>query len=556
MSSILGDKRGLLFLELKDYFFISLGVVLYSLGVTLFMLPYGLTTGGVAGISSIIYYATGVEIQVTYIAINAVLLVVAIRVLGMRFCLKTIYAVLLLTFVLWLFQRIIEVPDELNEGAMKLPRLIGEESFMACVLGAIICGVGLAVCFENNGSTGGTDIIAAIVSKYRAVTLGSVIMACDVVIISSCYFVFHDWFRVIYGFVMLFTCSMTLDYCIRRRRQSVQFMIFSRNPAAIADAIVKTGHGATMLDGTGWYTHTDRKVVISIIRQRDQAMIQRMIKQIDPYAFVSLSDASEVWGEGFDKMKVSSKQGDNRKVLVFATNSARKLAEARAIFGDRYDVRSLSDIGCHIDIPENESSLQNNALLKARFVKQFYGFDCVADDTALECKALGGLPGIYSRNYATADEEQMRKGENSIASMAEWDEQASKEMLEILHNKSGNFTGKMTERNYQPNVAKLLADMESADDRSATIHTVIVFITGDYEDHSTWRTQTFEGMLNGTIAKEASSDSVDSFFYDSVFIPDGFDCTCQELSFDVKNHISQRAIAISKLKASLESESK
>jgi len=556
MSFDLSSKNRFLLLELKDYFFISIGVILYSMGVTLFMLPYGLTTGGVAGISSIIYYATGLEIQVSYIAINAVLLVVAIKVLGIRFCLKTIYAVLMLTFVLWLWQRIIEVPDELNEGAMKLPHLIGEESFMACVLGAIICGVGLSICFENNGSTGGTDIIAAIVNKYRAVTLGSVIMACDVVIISSCYFVFHDWFRVIYGFVMLFTCSMTLDYCIRRRRQSVQFMIFSRNPAAIADAIIKTGHGVTMLDGTGWYTHTDRKVVMSIIRQREQAMIQRMIKNIDPYAFVSMTDASEVWGEGFDKMKVNMKQDGNKKILVFATNSTRKLAEARAIFGERYDVRSLSDIGCYIDIPENESSLQNNALLKARFVKQYYGFDCVADDTALECNALGGLPGIYSRNYATADEKQMHSGVATIASMDEWDEQASKEMLEILHDKSILNTGKKPDRNYQPNVAKLLADMEGKEDRSAVIHTVIVYITGDYEDHATWKTQTFDGMLNGTIAKAPSTESADSFFYDSVFVPDGFDCTYQELSFDVKNHISQRAIAISKLKASIESEAK
>lgn len=551
MEFAFSDKKRLVFLELKDYFFITLGVVLYALGVTIFMLPYGLTTGGVAGISSIIYYATGIEIQVTYVIINAFLLVAAIKVLGMRFCLKTIYAVFLLTFVLWLMQRIVEVPDPSREGMMMLPHLIGEESFMACVLGAIICGIGLAVCFENNGSTGGTDIIAAIVSKYKAVTLGSVIMACDVVIISSCYFVFHDWFRVIYGFVMLFTCSMTLDYCIRRRRQSVQFMIFSRNPDAIADAIIKTGHGVTKLDGEGWYTHTDRKVLISIIRQRDQAMIQRMIKSIDPYAFVSLSDASEVWGEGFDEMKVSVKKEEkDKRVLVFASNSAHKLAEARAIFGDRYDIRSLADIGCYIDIPETASSLEGNALMKARFVKRFYGFDCVADDTALECNALGGLPGIYSRNYAFVDETQMGNAHGD-GKRVEWDDQMSREMLDILH-KHKHVVDKPADYNPHANVAKLLDQLKDQDDRSALIRTVMVFIRGEYEDHTTWQTQTFEGALAGTIAMEPSTDAPDTFSYDSVFIPEGFDKTYDELNFDVKNHISQRAIAISKLKAFLE----
>ncbi|MDE5739733.1 MAG: YitT family protein, partial [Bacteroidaceae bacterium] len=319
-----------IFHELKDYALISAGVILYAIGVTVFMLPYSLTTGGVAGIASIIYYVTGVEVQVTYVVINIILLIIAIKELGIRFCMKTIYAVFLMTFVLWLFQRIIEVPDAAHEGTMMLPKLIGDESFMACVLGAILCGSGVALCFENNGSTGGTDIIAAIVNKHKNMSLGSVIMACDVVIISSCYFIFHDWFRVIYGFVMLFICSTTIDYWMHRRHQSVQFMIFSRNPDAIADAIVDTHHGVTILDGEGWYTHTDRKVIVSVIRRRDQMLMQRIIKRIDPYAFISMTDASGVWGEGFDKFKVRDKRPKEEKnkknaVLVCVTNNTTKI---------------------------------------------------------------------------------------------------------------------------------------------------------------------------------------------------------------------------------------
>ena len=369
--------KSYIFRELKDYALIAVGVTLYAMGVTVFMLPYSLTTGGVAGVASIIYYVTGVEVQVTYIIINALLLIAAIKVLGIRFCIKTIYAVFMMTFMLWFLQRVIEVPDPAQPGAMMLPKLIGEEAFMACVLGAIMSGTGVALCFENNGSTGGTDIIAAIVNKYKNMSIGSVIMACDVVIISSCYFIFHDWYRVIYGFVMLFVCSTTIDYWMRRRHQSVQFMIFSRNASAIADAIVKTHHGATVIEGIGWFTHTNRKVVVTVIRRREQYTIQRMIKDIDPYAFVSMTDASGVWGEGFDVMKVSEKKKDSKKqrVLVCATNNTTKIDTAQTALGDKYDIRSLLEIGCDTRQEFYSVVLGQEPRKRVSFLKRFFGFD-------------------------------------------------------------------------------------------------------------------------------------------------------------------------------------
>ena len=369
--------KSYIFRELKDYALIAVGVTLYAMGVTVFMLPYSLTTGGVAGVASIIYYVTGVEVQVTYIIINALLLIAAIKVLGIRFCIKTIYAVFMMTFMLWFLQRVIEVPDPSQPGAMMLPKLIGEEAFMACVLGAIMSGTGVALCFENNGSTGGTDIIAAIVNKYKNMSIGSVIMACDVVIISSCYFIFHDWYRVIYGFVMLFVCSTTIDYWMRRRHQSVQFMIFSRNASAIADAIVKTHHGATVIEGIGWFTHTNRKVVVTVIRRREQYTIQRMIKDIDPYAFVSMTDASGVWGEGFDVMKVSEKKKDSKKqrVLVCATNNTTKIDTAQTKLGEKYDIRSLLEIGCDTRQEFYSVVLGQEPRKRVSFLKKFFGFD-------------------------------------------------------------------------------------------------------------------------------------------------------------------------------------
>ena len=534
--------RKLLLQEAKEYFFIALGIFAYSFGVTLCMLPYGLTSGGVSGISAIIYYATGFEIQYSYVIINICLLAAAVKVLGLKFCLKTIWGVGTMTFFLWLLQRLLEVPDPDNPGHMILPKLMGPEAhFMACVLGAIAEGVGLTFCFENNGSTGGTDIIAAIVNKYRNMSLGTVIMVCDIIVISSCYFVFHDWFRVIYGYVMLVLCSVTLDYCMDRRHQSVQFLIFSRNPAPIANAINQTHHGVTLLEGEGWYTHTERKVIVSIIRKREQAMMLRMIKNIDPYAFVSMSNASGVWGEGFDKIKVTEdKKQKKKRILVFASNSQHKLAEVRAIMGDQYEIRSLADIGCHIDIPERASTIQGNALLKARFVKRYFGFDCIADDTALECPALGGLPGIHSSNYAAPTQPQ--------STMETYDEEVSKEMFSILHTQQKADNRQNTTA---ANIAKLLSDLKGKD-RSASLHTVVAFITGDYEDPAKCDTHTFDGHLDGTIAEVPYGDPADTFFYDSVFIPQGQTKTYQELGIDPKNHISQRAIAVNKLKDFLE----
>jgi len=194
-------------LEARDYLMITIALLLYSFALTCFMLPYSITTGGIAGVSSIVYFVTnmmnpghGFEVQYTYLIINVVFLIVAIKELGWKFCIKTIYAVLMLTFILWLMQRIVG-----NDPTTGLPRpFVKNQAFMSCIIGAIIEGLGLAICFLNNGSTGGTDIIAAIVNKYRNVSLGYVIMVCDVIIISSCWFVFHDVERLVFGYATLF----------------------------------------------------------------------------------------------------------------------------------------------------------------------------------------------------------------------------------------------------------------------------------------------------------------------------------------------------------------
>jgi len=362
--------------EILDYFYITVGVTLYAISVAFFLLPYKLTTGGVAGIGALIYYATGFEVQNTYLLVNLLLLILAVKELGWRFCFRTIYAVGSLTFMLWLTQRLYEMFGS--------PMLVGDELFMSCLIGAILEGIALGFCFVAGGSTGGTDIIAAIVNKYRNMSLGTVIMLLDIIIISSCYFVFHDVQRVVFGYVLLIVSSVTLDYYVNRIRQAVEFKIYSRNPNAIANEIMKTGHGVTILDGMGFYTKSERKVIVSVVRKSEQMMLFRMIKSIDPYCFVTMGNVSGVWGEGFDVMKVKENaKTKKRHVVVFATDNEADVEEARILFGDQYEIRSLVDIGCDLTNPVNTDIQSGNAILKARFVKKFYGFDSIASGTTL-----------------------------------------------------------------------------------------------------------------------------------------------------------------------------
>ena len=487
-NKMIKEKFKEIFGEIKDYIYIAVALSIYAAGVTLFLLPYQITTGGVTGIASLVYYATGLEVQVTYLTINAILLLMAVKIIGWRFCVKTIYGVLLLTFYLWFLQRLIEDPV-----TGELPKLVGDQSFMAVTLGAILEGIALGICFAHQGSTGGTDIIAAIVNKYKDMSLGHLMMIMDCIIISSCYFIFHDWEKIVFGFVALVISGLTLDHVMYSTRQSVQFFIFSRNYRKIATKLNEKGFGVTVLDGTGWYTQTERKVIVLVAHKRQSTSIFRYIKSIDPYAFVSMNNCQGVYGEGFDAIKAKLKQ---KPTLVFATNNQHKLREVKEILGSKFDIRSLEDIGCNVDIPETANTFEGNALQKAQFVKKYYGFDCFADDTGLEVNALGGEPGVYSARYAGED------------------------------------------HNFEANTDKLLRNMEGKDDRSAKFTTVIALIYNG-------ETHFFEGTVNGHIITERKGDA--GFGYDPVFVPDGYDKTFAELGDEIKNQISHRAEAVNKL---------
>jgi uncharacterized membrane-anchored protein YitT (DUF2179 family) len=284
--------------EVKDYFFISLGCAIYCVGFCLFMLPYEFTPGGMTGVSAIIYYATGFPTQYSYFIINAILLAIGLKILGFKFFTKTIYATANITFFLGLIQGLIRLPDG------TLPQLVGEQPFMAAVLGACIEGAALGLVFLNNGSTGGTDIIAAIVNKYRNFSMGRILMWLDFIIVSTSFFVFHDWNKVVTGYVILLISMILLDYTMTSATQSVQFTIISDKHEEIAEEINKVVHrGVTELMGQGWYSKQDRRVLIVMARRRESQQIFRLIKHIDNRAFVTMTKVVGVYGEGFDHIK-------------------------------------------------------------------------------------------------------------------------------------------------------------------------------------------------------------------------------------------------------------
>ena len=306
-----------IFNEAKDYVFITLGLLLYTVGWTFFLLPYEIVTGGVTGVSAIIFYATnsnghGIPIMYSYFIINAILLVLELKILGWKFLVKTIYAIAMLSLMLGVAQ------DVVTDENGKMIQLLGDQDFMSLIIGCCLTGTALAVVFLNNGSTGGTDIVAAIVNKYRNMSLGTVLIFVDLLIIGSSFpaFIFARGFtvtdalyKIVFGLCTMVVENFMLDYVMNSRRESVQFFIFSKKYQEIANAIgTEMNHGVTILDGHGWYTGQEMKVLCILARKRESVSIFRLIKMIDPNAFVSQSSVIGVYGEGFDEMKVKVKK--------------------------------------------------------------------------------------------------------------------------------------------------------------------------------------------------------------------------------------------------------
>jgi len=275
---------------IKDYVIMSLGLILYVLSWTLFLVPAKITGGGISGLAAVIFYSTQIPIGVTFFAINLILVAFAVKILGASFGVKTIFS---MTVISVLFS----IPQKFFPGA------IIQDNFLSAVLGGMMGGAGIGLVFSRGGSTGGTDIIAMIINKYRNISPGRIIMYGDVIIIGSSYFLVHSIDKMVYGFVSMAVISYTVDAFLTGSNASAQMFIFSPKYDEIADFINESGRGVSVLNATGWYTQQDVKVLMTIVRKKETSILFRKIKEIDPNAFISMASVMGVYGEGFDKIK-------------------------------------------------------------------------------------------------------------------------------------------------------------------------------------------------------------------------------------------------------------
>lgn len=287
---------------LRDYLQMAFGAIVYTIGYTVFLLPYSIVSGGVSGIATIIYYATDIQASHTYFAINAVLLVMAMRVLGWRFLLRTIIVTTFISACIGMLQDHLMV--ETATHTTELQQILGDQKFMACVIGAFLEGLGLAIIFLAGGSTGGTDIIASAINKYWDISLGRLLIACDILIIGISYFVTRQIEIMVVGYLAMFISLNLVDYVINGARQSVQFIIVSEKHQEIAEAVnTRLNRGVTVLFGEGFYSKEKRQVLLILAKKFESRSIFQLIKQLDPRAFVSMSNVEGVFGEGFDIIK-------------------------------------------------------------------------------------------------------------------------------------------------------------------------------------------------------------------------------------------------------------
>ncbi|HOR08400.1 MAG TPA: YitT family protein [Bacteroidales bacterium] len=283
--------------NVRTYVLMALGLLIFSLAWTAFLLPHQITGSGISGLSAIIFYATGIPMGYSYFTINVILIFVGLKVLGAGFGIKSVYGILLGAVLLSVLQPLIPGP-------------VVQEKFLSALIGGGLCGVGLAMVFSQGGSTGGTDIIAMVVTKYRNISLGRVILYCDVIIISSSYLILTDLEpaqrveTMVYGFVTMAVQAYTIDTVLSGNRQSVQVFIFSRHFEQIADQITgKLHRGATVIDSTGWYSKESQKVIITLVRKNETGDLYRIIKSIDKKAFITVANVMSVFGKGFEELK-------------------------------------------------------------------------------------------------------------------------------------------------------------------------------------------------------------------------------------------------------------
>ncbi|MDR3366083.1 MAG: YitT family protein [Prevotellaceae bacterium] len=278
----------------REYIIITFGLVMYVVGINQFMLPAAIVGGGVSGVGALFYYAAGIPVSYTYLAVNVALVILAFAVLGRNFGIKTIYGIVAITLLL----KLLPIADTPHVS----------DPLLGAIITGILTGSGIGIAFMQGGNAGGTDIVAMIITKYRNMSVGRVFLYCDLIIIGSSYLLYHSIEKVVYGYIIMGIFSYCVDLVLSGNKQSVQVFIFSTCYEAIANRIMGEQHrGVTLLNATGWYTKQDRKLLMILARRSEANNIYRIVKEEDPRAFISVGSIMGVFGQGFDNIKVSKK---------------------------------------------------------------------------------------------------------------------------------------------------------------------------------------------------------------------------------------------------------
>ena len=301
--------------EVKAYVIITLGLLLYTLGWIVFVIPNNMVGGGVTGLSAILLYAFNIPVGASFFVINLILLLIALKVLGKGFGMKTVYAIVIASVFYEILPAVI--PDVFIQEIA-----ISNGKLLCAIFGGVCAGLGIGISFSQGGSTGGTDIVALMIVKYRNISAGRVILLLDIIIIALSLLLppneivdangtvvgVESWGQrfatILYGYILIGACSYSVDMFVSGTKQSSQIFIFSKKYAELADAITTgTGRGVTLIDGEGWYTHQKSKIVMVVVRKDDLGVLYRMIREIDKDAFLSVGNVSGVYGKGFDQIK-------------------------------------------------------------------------------------------------------------------------------------------------------------------------------------------------------------------------------------------------------------
>ena len=280
-----------------SYVIITLGLALYTFAWSAFLLPCKIISGGVTGLSSIVYFLTGVPMGITAFVINLIFLLLGFKFLGAKFGLNTIYGIVMSSVFLIMWQQ------GLHAETFFDVQKFGD--FMCSLMGGALCGIGIGLAFNNGGNSGGTDIIALILSKYYPISPGRVILLIDVVIIGCGFFVSHEAEKIVFGYVVMITMTYVLDMVIDGNKQNYQITVFSQKTAEIGETITReVGRGATLLDAHGCYSKEPQQVLMVLAHRTDRAQVLQLIHRIDPDAFISINKAEGVYGKNFEKLKL------------------------------------------------------------------------------------------------------------------------------------------------------------------------------------------------------------------------------------------------------------